>query len=135
MVAVLALLAVVACSDSAQWQGTIEERDGVAWINNPAADPGPEGAEPPFALELEQTFGAEEEPADSLLSFITGMAVDEAGNVYVVDRGDDRLVAFAPDGKLLWAGGRSGQGPGEFDGPTWISWDGGSLPKYRLILA
>ena len=58
-----------------------EERDGVAWINNPAADPGPEGAEPPFALVLEQTFGAEEEPADSLLSFIIGMAIDEAGNV------------------------------------------------------
>ncbi len=81
IVVVLVLLGAVACSESRQWQGTIEERDGVAWINNPAADPGPEGAEPPFALVLEQTFGAEEEPADSLLSFIIGMAIDEAGNV------------------------------------------------------
>ncbi len=123
------LMLLGACSEvpEEEWSGTIEERDGVVWVNNAEADPGSEDQEPPFALVLEQTFGAENEPVEALLSSITGVTVDQAGNVYVVDRSDNRLVAFAPDGKVLWKGGRSGQGPGEFDGPTFISWDGGDL--------
>ncbi len=125
----LAVLAVstITCASEPEWAGTIEERDGVTWVSNPAANSRSEDPSQPFDLVLEQTFGAEEEPAEALLSFVTGMAVDDSGNVYVVDRGDNHLVAFAPDGKLLWAGGSSGQGPGEFDGATFIAWDGGDL--------
>ena len=123
------LMLLGACSEvpEEEWSGTIEDRDGVVWINNPEADPGSEDQEPPFSLVLEQTFGAENEPVEELLSFITGVTVDQAGNVYVVDRSDNRLVAFAPDGEVLWKGGRAGQGPGEFENAQWVAWDGRDL--------
>lgn len=129
-IAACGLTLVTACSRSpaGEWAGTIEEREGVVWINNPAADPErDDSAPPPFSLELEQTFGAEEGPVEELLAFVTGFAVDDDGNVYVVDRGNDRLVAFAPDGGLLWTGGRAGQGPGEFDRSNGVAWDGEGL--------
>jgi hypothetical protein len=123
-VGALVLAAACRAPDDSAWSGTIEERDGVLWVHNPAADP---GATSPFTLELEQVFGAEEEPVEELLAFVAGIAVDDAGNVYVVDGGNDRLVAFDADGGLLWTGGRSGQGPGEFDGPNAVAWDGNDL--------
>jgi hypothetical protein len=53
------------------------------------------------------------------------------GVIVVCDRGDGRLKAFAPDGRLLWRFGRKGQGPNEFlgvsdlkygpDGNFWVS--------------
>ncbi len=37
VIVLMALLSAVACSDSRQWQGTIEERDGVVYVRNRAA--------------------------------------------------------------------------------------------------
>jgi len=123
----IALFITPACAPSPGSQAVIEERDGVVWVSNPAPEEEAD-VSPPFSLVLEQTFGAEEDPVEELLAFVMGIAVDGEGNVYVVDRSNDRLVAFAPDGGLLWTAGRPGQGPGELDGPNYIAWDGaGSL--------
>ncbi len=118
------LMVAFACAPPDDWQGTIEEVDGVVWVNNPAEESGQAPGGLRISLELEQTFGAEEEPDEELLAFVTGIAVDDEGNVYVVDRSSDQLVAFSPDGAVMWRAGRSGQGPGEFDGPNFVTWDG-----------
>lgn len=125
--ATCALTLVCACSGAPEeeWSGTLEDRDGVVWINNPATLP--EDAHPPFGLELEQTFGAESAPEDALLQFVTSVAVDGVGNVYVVDRFADRLLAFDPDGQLLWAAGQVGQGPGDVQNVLSLAWDGADL--------
>ncbi|HQM74001.1 MAG TPA: NHL repeat-containing protein [Candidatus Saccharicenans sp.] len=52
-----------------------------------------------------------------------GVAVDGAGNIYVLDSGNNRIQKFSPDGKFLASFGRFGQGPGEFNYPSWLDID------------
>jgi DNA-binding beta-propeller fold protein YncE len=49
-----------------------------------------------------------------------GVAVDEKGTVYVADQALDRVLAFAPSGRLLGAAGALGRGPGSFRGPSGV---------------
>jgi|Deesub1362B_J571_1020462.scaffolds.fasta_scaffold00181_50 sugar lactone lactonase YvrE len=48
------------------------------------------------------------------------MGVDSAGNIYIVDSGNERIQKFDKNGKYIKTIGRKGQGPGEFDSPTSI---------------
>ena len=52
-----------------------------------------------------------------------GIVVDGAGDLWVADRGNDRVVEFAPDGTLLGAFGEKGTGSGQFLEPTGIAVD------------
>jgi tripartite motif-containing protein 71 len=51
------------------------------------------------------------------------IALDAAGNVWVADRGNNRVQAFGPAGERLLAMGRRGIGLGEFVHPTGVSVD------------
>ena len=50
-----------------------------------------------------------------------GVALDGAGNVWVADRGNNRIQAFTPDGALLQRFGERGVGAGQFIEPTSVS--------------
>ena len=45
---------------------------------------------------------------------IRSFRVDEEGNIYVIDTRARKLLKFNEGGSLLWARGKHGQGPGEF---------------------
>lgn len=86
-------------------------------VRNPAA--GLWAGEPrDLMLVLEQSFGAETEPDSHLLGRAQTLFVDvdNAGNVYVLDSQNNRVVSFDSDGNVRWIGGRQGAGPGELDG-------------------
>jgi len=51
------------------------------------------------------------------------IALDAAGNVWVADRGNNRVQAFGPAGERLLAMGGRGVGPGKFVHPTGVSVD------------
>jgi hypothetical protein len=53
-----------------------------------------------------------------LIGEVSGLALDDAGRVYVSDFQDPRVLVFAPDGRHLATIGRKGRGPGEFEAPT-----------------
>ena len=55
------------------------------------------------------------------LSEPAGVALDGAGNVWVADRGNNRIQAFTPDGALLQRFGERGVGAGQFIEPTSVS--------------
>ena len=52
-----------------------------------------------------------------------GVAVDELGDVYVVDWRNDRVQKFNAEGEFLFAFGKSGSGNGEFNRPAGIDVD------------
>lgn len=119
----LAVLAAGCAPSGPAWDGTIEGRDGVVHVTNPAEPLWPSDGEPRLRLELEQTFGVDEEPAQATLAGVRDLAVDDDGNVYVLDAWDARIVAFAPDGAVVWSAGRAGEGPGELTRPRSVALD------------
>lgn len=46
-----------------------------------------------------------------------GAVLGSTGTVHVIDHVNTRVVAFSPEGRLLWTFGRKGRGPGEFQLP------------------
>jgi hypothetical protein len=70
---------------------------------------------------------------DAEFGEITGGAVGSDGTAYVVDRLRCRVVAFSATGRMLWAVGRKGSGPGEYQMPYRIAVrPDGSLLVYDL---
>ena len=60
-----------------------------------------------------------------------GVAVDAAGNVYVVDENNDRVEKFDSNGRFLLQFGSPGSGPGQFNGPGHVALD----PQGNVIVA
>ncbi len=100
----------------------VEPVDGIRLVHNSGA--GAWGKTPKVALEPVRTIG-DVDTADENLAFYmpAGMAVDAAGNIYVLDSGNHRIQKFGPDGKYLTTMGRRGQGPGEFLYPSRLDID------------
>jgi len=52
------------------------------------------------------------------------IAVDDSGNVYIVDAGNNRIQKFGPNGEFITKWGNEGNGNGEFSWPRGIAIDG-----------
>jgi tripartite motif-containing protein 71 len=57
------------------------------------------------------------------LSAPAQMTLDAAGNLWVADRGNNRVQQFGPDGERLLTFGERGIGPGQFINPSAVSVD------------
>ena len=98
-------------SNESEWQGSLEEENGVQIVNNP---------EDPFygnlELELEQDLIIGNEEDDHYFFYRAHeVAVDSQENIYVMDAGNFRIQKFSRSGEYLQTIGEKGQGPGEFD--------------------
>lgn len=96
------------------WNGKIEYDGDVKVIDNPRI---------PFygkiELDLEEDLRIGNAEDESYMFYrIRGMAVDDDGNIYVVDMSNFRVQIFDRNGKYVKTIGRSGQGPGEFEQPS-----------------
>ena len=49
------------------------------------------------------------------------IALDAAGNLWVADRGNNRVQQFGPNGERLRMFGERGIGPGQFINPTGVA--------------
>lgn len=127
IVALLVISSVAGCSSAGVWPGTIEERGVVVYVENPADGIWQDREPAPLRFELEQVYGAESEPAEAIIGAIRSVAIDDAGNVYVLDRQPLQVVSFAPDGSVRWRAGREGGGPGELEGTRGIVVNGREL--------
>jgi sugar lactone lactonase YvrE len=111
----LALAAVLAAQK-------IETVDGVRVVHNEKG--GVWGKTPKLALELVRKIGdIDTEDENLAFNYPSDVAVDKAGNIYVLDAANARVQKFGPDGKYLATIGRKGQGPGEFMFPDTIDFD------------
>jgi len=98
-------------SDESEWQGSLEEENGVQIVNNPEA---PFYGNLELELELDLIIGNEE---DDHYFFYRAheVVVDSQENIYVMDAGNFRIQKFSRSGEYLQTIGEKGQGPGEFD--------------------
>ena len=101
----------------------IETIDGVRVVHNVKG--GQWGKNPQVSIKLFQTIG-DLNTEDENLAFNSpsDIAMDSAGNIYILDSGNQRIQKFSPEGKYLTTIGRKGQGPGEFNYPGSLDIDG-----------
>jgi len=101
---------------------SVETKDGVRVIHNEKE--GKWGKNPEVSLEYEKNIGDLESEDENVLFYMPAdIAVDDQGNVYVLDSGNHRIQKFDPQGNFLASLGRHGQGPGEFQYPQSIDID------------
>jgi len=113
IVAMLALLAAVACSEPlefADW--TIEVPEGTP-VSEYAFVPADGRSE---HLEFQRDLVIAEGMGRGLYRS-SAIAVAADGTIFVLDNGNHRVVAFDQSGDALREFGREGQGPGEFQNP------------------
>ena len=99
----------------AEWKGTIKEEDGVTVVTNPR-DP----------IYKNNIFNIEEElfierksskHKEEMFQNIVSLVIDDADNIYILDKKAANIKIFNKDGKFLKIIGRKGEGPGEFNAP------------------
>jgi hypothetical protein len=100
----------------------IETVNGVRVVHNVKG--GKWGSIPKLSIELVRTIG-DVDTDDENLAFDSplDMAVDDSGNIYILDSGNQRIQVFGPEGRFARTIGRKGQGPGEFASPRSIDID------------
>jgi 6-bladed beta-propeller len=115
ILSVMIPIAVFASSASAAgtWAGKDVTKDGVVHVMNPATPAG--GAATIKPQELWRVGGDEE---GVIFGVIRDAAVDDAGNVYLLDVQLNQVHVFDRDGKFVRDIGREGEGPGEFRRPS-----------------
>jgi DNA-binding beta-propeller fold protein YncE len=69
------------------------------------------GDHPTVQMDLIGTITSGSTP----LGEVRGIALDQEGDLYVVDRGNSRVLKFDPSGKFLLQWGSRGTGDGQFD--------------------
>jgi len=100
----------------------IEEVKGVRIIHN--SQKGQWDKKSQVSLKLVQTIGDIEAEEDNLAFYLpSDMAIDNEGNIYILDAGNHRLQKFNAQGQFMDSIGHKGQGPGEFYFPTSVDVD------------
>jgi len=117
----ISLLSASGQGQKAAWKGKIETENGVKVVKNPR-----EPVFGEFAFQLQEDLSIGGNPNDDNYYFPKGasLTVDDQGTIYVVDAGNVRIQKYDKTGKYVQSIGRKGQGPGEFQFPGAIRFDG-----------
>ena len=93
------------------------KKNGVTVVKNPKE---PMFGEDIFNIEEELSIGTTEGREEYLFSRIANIDVDSHENIYVLDNKSPHLRVFDKNGEFIRTIGRKGQGPGEFQSPSFI---------------
>jgi len=115
LILILLVIMIFSCTQNGtEWQGTIEEVDGVTFVRNPEEGLWDLKEEANVAIVKERQIGELDGPEEFLFVYITDVAVNSKGDFYVADSKLNEVRKFNKDGEYLLTLGRFGQGPGEF---------------------
>jgi len=116
LAAVLAFLSQIAVSaeKKPEWKGKIFKEGEVTVIQNPKE---PFYKDPALTLKEDWSVGGANAEANASFTEARTLAIDEAGNVFVLDSTECVVKAFDRNGKYVVTFGRKGQGPGELQYP------------------
>jgi sugar lactone lactonase YvrE len=129
IILIFVISVLVSCGQKkAEWEGTIEEVDGVTTVKNPK--------EPSFGgevlrVEEELSIGEAEGREEYMFSQVNDVEADETGRLYVLDSKEANVKVFDRNGDYIKTIGRKGQGPGELQMPNDIYVDS----KGRLYIS
>ncbi len=104
-------------SQKSEWQGTIEDVDGVTVVKNPKE---PMYGEDVLSLEEELSIGESIGRKEYMFSEIRDLAVDDKGRIYILDGREIHIIVFDSDGRYMRTISHRGQGPGELEFPMGI---------------
>jgi len=108
----------------------VETIDGIRVVHN--GKDGKWGKNPKVSLQFVKTIGSLDTEDENLSFYMpSDIAIDNQGNVHVLDSGNHRIQKFDPDGQYITTIGRKGQGPAEFYFPISIDID----PKGYLYIS
>jgi hypothetical protein len=115
-------ISFVSCQkQKTEWQGTIEELNGVTIVRNPKEGLWDSKEKTSVTIVEERQIGKLDGPEEFLFVSISDVAVNTKGDIYVADRRLNEVRKFNKDGEYLLSLGRKGQGPGEFQNVKIIS--------------
>lgn len=105
----------ISCGHSpSDWRGSIEEKNGTVFVKNPDE---PLSHDPLFTLDEELSIGGADDREEYIFIEMSRIAIDDDGNIYILDRREAQIKVFDSRGNYLRTIGRRGQGPGEFQNP------------------
>jgi hypothetical protein len=115
IVITLIVTGYLSCStQESEWQGAIEEVDGVTVVKNPVE---PMYGPAIFKLEEEVSIGEAEGREEYMFVEVQSITTDDEGRIYVLDSEEYNVKIYDRDGTFVHKFGREGQGPGEFSRP------------------
>jgi len=113
------ILIISSGDQKAEWKGKIETENGVKVINNPSE---PLYGEIELEIEEDLVLGSEKDE-NYMFYRVWDIAVNDRGDIYVLDSGKYRIQKYEKDGRYVQTIGRQGQGPGEFERPSGLYLD------------
>jgi len=116
-IAVLGLFLAIGCSKKSRWQGKVEIVHGVTIVHNPERGLWEGDPSKGISFTEELSLGVLEGDPHQEFGYIQDMEVDSAGNIFILDSHNYRVVSFTPEGEFRWEVGEKGGGPGEFKRP------------------
>ena len=118
----LALVLLVSCKQQkAEWKATIEEVDGVTIVKNPKEGLWDSEEKANVTIIKKRQIGELDGPEEFIFDYISDVAVNSKGDIYVADRRLNEVRKFNKNGEYLLSLGRRGQGPGEFQSVKIVS--------------
>ena len=116
------IILLISCQkQKTEWQGTIEEIDGVTIVRNPKEGLWDSKEKANVTIIQERKIGELDGPEEFLFVYISDVAVNSKGDIYIADRQLNEVRKFNKDGEHLLSLGRRGQGPGEFQNVKIVS--------------
>lgn len=94
-----------------------EKGEKVKTIHNPAKGRWEDDESKRVHLSLELTLGGLKAAKNQDFHYPRGLAINEDGDIFILDSGNNRIQRFDKNGYFLDTIGRKGQGPGEFQTP------------------
>jgi hypothetical protein len=123
LISILSLIIILSfCVQSKNdWKGTIENINGVTFVRNPKQGLWDAKGKIPIRLVQERQVGKSDAQEEYLFVYISDVAVNSKGDLYIADRQLNEVRKFDKEGQYLLTIGRKGQGPGEFQSISTIS--------------
>ena len=94
----------------------VEAANDVLYIDNP--DVPTDGV---VEMQLEEQWRIGGDDDEIFFGLITHVAIDENGDIYLLDRQQSQVFVYSPDGEFKHTLSREGDGPGEIRGPQGLA--------------